>query len=58
MTIRLHGTRRSATPPSSGSATPPSLRIHHTSRPTHRTSGLVGVDLTVTLDPPDQEVNR
>jgi hypothetical protein len=34
------------------------MRIHHTSRATHRTSGLVGVDLTVTLDPPDQEVNR
>lgn len=34
------------------------MSIHHTSRPTHRTSGLVGVDLTVTLDPLDQEVNR
>jgi hypothetical protein len=32
------------------------MSIHHTSR--NRTSGLVGVDLTVTLDPPDQEVNR
>jgi hypothetical protein len=37
-------------PPSSGLATP-GLRIHHTSRPTHRTGGLVGVDLSVTLDP-------
>jgi len=34
------------------------LRIHHTSRPTHRTGGLVGVDVTFTLDPLDQEVNR
>lgn len=58
MTIRLHGTRRSATPPPNGVATPRLAHPPHQPPLPHRTGGLVGVDLTVTLDPPDQEVNR